>query len=156
MSQEITVAFRISALLFLLLFAIACSPGTASVNYIVANNSQRNDDVFIDGEFAAGIDSGSWLAFRVSRSPHLFQNCARDKTPQENPEARTSHRVDAQINPSYLVIPGGTVPMPKGVVLILVNPTSSNQDFFLDGKFSARTACLSVPVRTLWSRVRAA
>lgn len=121
-----------------------------SVVFLVYNNFENHQDLYVDGQLEAAVDSGSYATFRTLRGSHLLTSCARGKNPQVNPESCIGRTYVIQEDPFFWEMTGNKTP--QGDATFIVRDISAvDVDFFIDDKLTtsvdrATYVVLKVPV----------
>jgi hypothetical protein len=106
-----------------------------SVVFLVYNNFENPQDLYVDGQLEAAVDSGSYATFRTQRGSHLLTSCARGKNPQVNPESCIGRTFVVQEDPFFWEMTGNKIP--EGDATLIVRDISSiDVDFFIDDKLT--------------------
>ncbi len=103
--------------------------------FVVYNNFEADQDLYIDGKLEAAVDMGSYATTRVTRGSHILTSCARGKNPQVNPESCLARTYTILDNPFFWELSGNTPPQNGKVIFLLRNISSMDIDFFVDGAF---------------------
>lgn len=107
-----------------------------SIVFLVFNNFETDQDLYVDGKLEAAVDSGSYATTRVLRGSHILTNCARGKNPQVNPESCLARTYVVQDDPFFWELTGNTPPPNKQVIFLIRNISSLDIDFFVDGAYT--------------------
>ncbi len=104
---------------------------------VVYNNFENDQDLYVDGDLKAAVDSGSYATATVTRGSHVLTNCARGKNPQVNPENCVGRTYTVDQDPFFWELPGNVTPTQANALFLIRNISSIDIDFFIDGKLSA-------------------
>lgn len=108
-----------------------------SVVFLVYNNFEFDQDLYIDGKLEAAVDSGNYATLKTARGSHVLTNCARGKNPSVNPDSCIARAWVVQEDPFLWEIPGNK-PTEGDTTLIVRNISSIDTDFFIDGKLTTK------------------
>jgi hypothetical protein len=120
-----------------------------SLVFIVYNNFEQDQDLYVDGKLEAAVDTGGYSTFRTLRGSHILTTCARGKNPTVNPDSCLGRTFVVQEDPFFWEIPGNQAAVGDATLLVR-NISSIDIDFFVDGKLTtlvdrARYVVLAVP-----------
>jgi hypothetical protein len=104
-----------------------------SLVFLVYNNYEQNQDLYVDGVLKAAVDIGAYATFRLERGQHLLQNCVRGKNPQVNATDCVGRTYVVQDDPFFWELTGNQPPH-GNATFIVRNISKLNIDFYVDGK----------------------
>lgn len=123
-----------------------------SVVFLVYNNYEGDQDLYIDGKLEAAVDTGGYATTRVQRGSHILTNCTRGKNPQVNPTDCVARTFVIQEDPFFWELPGNKTPN-GDATFIIRNISSIDIDFFVEGKLTVSLDRASYTILPMAPRV---
>ena len=106
------------------------TPNATTNTLVVVNQFERVQDFVLDGSLLGTIETGKYKSFEIPPGPHEFKNCSVPTDPAVTPEC-SSKQVNATSDPYPWDI-YGNAPLRGNATLLVLNPNSTDRDFFLD------------------------